>query len=340
MKKNILGLICGFVAAAAYADSQELWKHILTASELVDVRDMSAKFDDSGDYRMLRLRVSKPPSWQKSAWIAIPPPHNGWDLEHVKNVKATMKNAGTEAVETTLWVVSSSGWAAVGSSAKLEAGETRMLSCDLREIYPDGTPKIDPTQVKQIRIMVQRADTTSLEIYGLVASGTVGDWVRPDGRLDVPEMVDKTPAAGQRVRYQLPGDAKNEIYCVLYLPTDWRPGKTYPVIAEYPGNFFYSATQCWSTGRPEQCAMGYGISSSTNAIWVSLPFVDRRTGKIAENGFGSNNGDDTVPDPGSNETSDSTGMRNRNSDKGISNRDTMVYNTAFSGRTETPATSV
>ncbi len=40
--------------------------------------------------------------------------------------------------------------------------------------------------------------------------------------------------------------------------------------------------------------MGYGISSGTNAIWVSLPFVDRTAGTVAENGFGSNNGDDTI----------------------------------------------
>jgi hypothetical protein len=40
--------------------------------------------------------------------------------------------------------------------------------------------------------------------------------------------------------------------------------------------------------------MGYGISSGKGVIWVSLPFVDRKTGGIAENAFGSRAGTDTI----------------------------------------------
>jgi hypothetical protein len=107
-------------------------------------------------------------------------------------------------------------------------------------------------------------------------------------------MGEGEPAPGRRVRYQLGTDAGNGIYGALYLPPDWEPGKRYPVIAEYPGNIFFNAKACWSTGRPEQCQMGYGISSGTGAIWVSLPFIDRENGEIAEAGFGSNDGDDTA----------------------------------------------
>jgi len=281
----------------------ELWDHLASASELVDVRGLSAQFDDSADRRVLKLEVprlnlalgemGRDPR-RGIGWVAIPPPSEGWNLRQVSNVRANVKNVGSKPAETTLWVVSSHGWAAVGDSAKLEPNQAATLSCDLRETYPDGTPKIDPGRIKEVRIMIQRTDSASVEVSGLLATGTTDEWVRPAGRIDVPDMVEGKPAPGRRVRYQLADDADNGIYCALYLPPDWEPGKRYPVIAEYPGNIFFSAKACWSTGRPEQCVMGYGFSSGIGAIWVSLPFVDRENGEIAEAGFGSNEGEDTT----------------------------------------------
>ncbi len=276
------------------AERAELWEHLSTASELVDARNISAKFDDSGDRRVLKLDASGLGSRSGIAWIAIPPPAGGWKLGHAKSIQASVTNSGPKPTLTTLWVVASNGWAAVGGAGTLEADETKTLSCNLREAYPDGTPKLDPSKITQVRIMVQRVSTASLAVSKLVAAGTAGDWVRPPGRLDVPDMVIGKPAAGQRVRYQLSTDAGNEVYSALYLPVGWEPGKRYPVIAEFPGNIFYNASKCWSTGRPDQCAMGYGIGSKVDVIWVSLPFVDRKTGQIAESGFGSNEGEDTT----------------------------------------------
>jgi hypothetical protein len=287
-------LLAAILLGTPMGHAAELWDHLSSASELVDVRDMAASFDDSGARRALHLNVSNPVSWQQGAWVAVPPPAGGWDLANVQHVQAAIKNTGSSAVETMLWVVASNGWAAVGSEITLGAGQTATLSCNLRQTYPDGTPRIDPNQIKHIRIMTQRAATASLEVTGLSATGKVDAWVRPAGHLAVPDMIEGEPAAGRRVRYRLADDAGTDIYCALYLPTDWQPGNRYPVIAETPGNYFYSASSCWSTGRPEQCAMGYGMSSGTNAIWVSLPFVDCTAGTIAENGFGSNTGADTV----------------------------------------------
>jgi len=281
----------------------ELWDHLASASDLVDVRGLSADIDDSGGHRVLKLDMPKlnlamgetgRDPRRGISWVAIPGPSESWNLKQVRNIQANIKNTGTKSAETTLWVVSSHGWAAVGGFAKLEPDQAATLSCDLRETYPDGTPKIDPGRIKEIRIMIQRMDLASVEVSGLVATGRADEWVRPAGRIDVPDMVEGKPAPGRRVRYQPADDVDNNVYCALYLPPDWKPGKRYPVIAEYPGNIFYSAKSCWSTGRPEQCAMGYGISSGTNAIWVSLPFVDRAIGEIAEAGFGSNDGDDTA----------------------------------------------
>jgi hypothetical protein len=274
------------------AKPNDLWSNLATAAELADVRGITAEFDDSGPSRVLRLDVVEPTPSLGQAWVAVPVPEDGWNLNRAASVQATIKNSGVGSVETMLWVVGSNGWSAVGSFATLATNETRTFSCNLREKYPDGTPKIDPTQLKQVQIMVSGANVaTALEITGLVATGTAAEWVRPTGRMDVPDMAVASPAAGRRVRYQLAGDAGSEIYCVLYLPSDWQAGRSYPVIAEYPGNVFYGAA-CYSTGRPEQCAMGYGMTEGQGAIWVSLPFVNRSIGEIVENGFG--NADDTV----------------------------------------------
>jgi hypothetical protein len=277
------------------APPNELWSHVTTVAELEDVRGITAELDDSGSYRVLKLDVTEPTPGLNLAWTAVPVPDGGWGLTRAASIEATIKNSGGSPVDTQFWVVGSNGWSAVGDFATLATNENRTFRCNLRQTYPDGTPKIDPKQLKQIRILVKGADTNdSLEVSGLVATGTAAEWVRPTGRIDVPDMTDAAPAAGRRVRYQLAGDEATGIYCVLYLPTDWQAGETYPVIAEYSGNVFYDRL-CYSTGRPEQCAMGYGMTEGSGAIWVSLPFVDRSADDdVVEDGFGANAGDDTV----------------------------------------------
>jgi len=119
----------------------------------------------------------------------------------------------------------------------------------------------------------------ALEVRGLVATGEVAAWARPPGRLVVPDVEDRAPAPGRRVRYRLPGDEETGIYGVLQLPNDWRPGGRYPVIVEYPGNSYY-VKDCYSTGLPDQCTMGFGMTKAQGAICLGLPFVDRRAGAL------------------------------------------------------------
>jgi len=128
----------------------------------------------------------------------------------------------------------------------------------------------------------------SLEVRELTAQGDAPEWKRPPGRIDVPAVEDSAPAPGKRVRYRLPVDKATAIYSVLNLPDDWQPGKKYPVIVEYPGNIFY-APSCYSTGLPEQCVIGYGMTKGKSAICLGMPFVDRATGKVVENGWGNAN---------------------------------------------------
>jgi hypothetical protein len=92
--------------------------------------------------------------------------------------------------------------------------------------------------------------------------------------LAVPALSDAAPAAGRRVRETVAGYDPRTVYHTLYLPTDWQPGKKFPVIFEYAGNGGYSnrfGDVC--TGRPEGCHLGYGASGGSNFVWVCLPYI-------------------------------------------------------------------
>lgn len=93
--------------------------------------------------------------------------------------------------------------------------------------------------------------------------------------LIVPDATAASPAAGRRVKGVLNGYQDWELFHTLYLPRNWRAGQQYPVIVEFPGNGGYqNAFGDVSTGRVEDCKLGYGISGGENFIWLCLPFVD------------------------------------------------------------------
>lgn len=100
--------------------------------------------------------------------------------------------------------------------------------------------------------------------------------------LTVPTVTHDKPQDGKRVWQTNPGFENTKIAHALYLPSDWKPGKTYPVIIEYPGNGgFKNALGDRSQGRVQDCKLGYGLSGGKGMIWVSLPFADPETGKHA-----------------------------------------------------------
>ena len=97
--------------------------------------------------------------------------------------------------------------------------------------------------------------------------------VKPD--LAVRPLSEGKPAAGRRVKQTHPNWKDTEVYHVLYLPRDWKPGKRYPVIVEYAGNGPYkNKFGDVSPGHPEGSKMGYGISGGKGFIWVCLPYLD------------------------------------------------------------------
>src|SRR4051812_31748917 len=54
--------------------------------------------------------------------------------------------------------------------------------------------------------------------------------------LHTPPMETGAPAAGKRVKQTTPGYEGGAYHHALYLPLDWKPGGSYPVIVEYAGN--------------------------------------------------------------------------------------------------------
>lgn len=88
--------------------------------------------------------------------------------------------------------------------------------------------------------------------------------------LVTPPMTDGDPAPGLRVRQVASEYAGTGVYHALYLPTDWRPGKNYPVLVEYTGNH---SPKHGSTGEVKDANLGYGLTGGEGFIWVSMPYV-------------------------------------------------------------------
>jgi hypothetical protein len=267
---------------AAASDRTRLWSHVRSAADLGDIRGGSVTWDSAAGGSLV-FTVTRQ---GLHAWADVPAPAEGWGLSRRARLEASVTNVGTAPVEVQLWAVATRGWESVADMATLAPGETRLFVCRLRETFPDGTPKLDPGRVGAVRVLVRKADVgMAIRVGGLAAAGDAGPWTRPQGRLEVPVVEEAPAAAGRRVRLRLAGDEGTGIAYLLHLPEDWRPGSAYPVIVEYPGNVFY-ADVCYSTGLPDQCGIGYGMARGRGAIWVSLPFIDRRTNSIVENGWG------------------------------------------------------
>lgn len=117
------------------------------------------------------------------------------------------------------------------------------------------------------------------EFARLEASGWKNNPV-PDIReveldLEVPPLISGEAGPGKRVRVSDPADQTPGVYHVLYLPEDWQPGKSYPVIVEYAGNGpFRNRLGDVSTGLVEGSRMGYGLSGGRGFIWLCLPYLN------------------------------------------------------------------
>ena len=255
------------------------------AGPLEDVRDATVAWRPEDGGRLSLVTTAR----RSYAWATLPAPEAGFDLARRAAVEADLVNQGAHALEVQFWVVAGRGWESVGDFARVEPGERRTFSCRLRETFPDGTPKLDPARITGLRVLLVRPLVgAAIEVSGFRGTGAEPPFVRPAGRIETPPVEEGPPAAGLRVRHALAGDAGTGIHALLHLPEDWVAGRhrAYPVVVECPGNIFF-VPGCYSTGLPEQCVIGYGMTRGRGAIWVSVPFVDRAAGAIAENGWGS-----------------------------------------------------
>jgi hypothetical protein len=122
------------------------------------------------------------------------------------------------------------------------------------------------------------AATVLIMVQGpVIMPGGLPDLTSIPADLKTPATTTGEPASGRRVKQTAREYRGTEVYHVLYLPTDWKPGGRYPVIVEYPGNGPYR-NECGDvcTGSVEDCHLGYGISGGKGFIWVCLPFVNAK----------------------------------------------------------------
>jgi hypothetical protein len=92
--------------------------------------------------------------------------------------------------------------------------------------------------------------------------------------LTLPPLTEQGPQPGKRASVIAPEYAGTKVRHLIVLPDDWTSdwkarGKSWPVIAEYTGNFYPTSG---STGEVEGAALGYGMARG-KAIWVVLPYV-------------------------------------------------------------------
>ena len=92
--------------------------------------------------------------------------------------------------------------------------------------------------------------------------------------LALPPLTEQGPQPGKRATVITPEYAGTKVRHLIALPDDWTPdwkarGKSWPVIAEYTGNYFPTSG---STGEIEGAGLGYGVARG-KSIWVVLPYV-------------------------------------------------------------------
>jgi len=92
----------------------------------------------------------------------------------------------------------------------------------------------------------------------------------PAADLRPPAVEAGAPAPGKRVRMVVSAYGKTDVHHALYLPTDWKKGRRYPVIVEYAGNRYGT-----SLGTVEGSSLGYGISGGRAFIWVCMPYISK-----------------------------------------------------------------
>lgn len=221
-------------------------------------------------------------------------PQEDGDLSAWRYVEARVVNRGSKPVTFTFWAMSGQGWGGVSTYGhthdpsgreKLAPGASTIIRIDLHASYPGrSTPAINPSAVRWLEFIFEGAtdplDFSVGEVRALGQGLPVPSAVA--ARVRVPPAETGVPLPGKRVYRHLPGWSGTEVKHVITLPSEWEPGKKYPIIVEYPGSRFYHKF-CYSTGRTGDANYGYGLAHGKDYIVLNLPFVslDGKTEQVA-----------------------------------------------------------
>lgn len=150
--------------------------------------------------------------------------------------------------------------------------------------------------IRQIRLVpqLQRASSTEDDRHVKRIDETSAD-------LQPPPITDGSPAPGRRVILRLPDqESRSPVYSTLYLPTNWDPNQSFPVIVEWGGNGPFQdplgdtkilsekgsdplqlagegqtpLRRGSSSGRVEDGTLGYGLAGNDGFLWVCLPYLN------------------------------------------------------------------
>lgn len=92
-----------------------------------------------------------------------------------------------------------------------------------------------------------------------------------------PSVESGTPAAGKFVAVTEPEYSGTEVRHMIYLPSNYKKGKKYPLIVEYTGNQWN-----YGNGEVEEAHLGFAATLGRDYIWVVLPYIskDHRTNQV------------------------------------------------------------
>ncbi len=238
----------------------------------------------------LRVGVANPGDGAPSAFL-LPPGHEGhWDLSRYRYLEVDVHNVGRVPASVSVFAFVP-GFGGISSYPLHENGRELVspgalhtIRIDLHQRFPDNTESIDPRKISHLRIILNGGTRgTMIDVLRVRATGR-GPVERHDfpGRLVVPSATEGLPGPGKRVYMTLAG---SPVRYVLYLPPDWDPGRSFPIIAEYSGNIFYFKNT-YSTGKADEGNIGFGMSNGEGAIWVNLPFLSLDRSHEQLDGFG------------------------------------------------------
>lgn len=213
-------------------------------------------------------------------------PDKKWNLNNFERVGIEIQNLGTNSVTLSCWAVTN-GWGGIGgygidgsnngtTTIAIGAQATQIQYIYIHPKFKDNLHKmVNPEEINYFEILFATGTTinSKIEVKRIfVENPIIPAPYDKAGKLVVPPMEDLQPTPGKRVKQQLTEYNGTQVFHTLYLPTDWEPGKKYPVIVEYAPNIFFNGN-CYSTGRVEDVVNGYGISKGEGYIWLALPFV-------------------------------------------------------------------